>query len=354
MLLQHVLRTMVKKNPQSARVSAPRKPKKQVLTKEVQIRYGRQQRKVNRRGPISSSENYYLHSLMDPCHFPGVKIPDLVSLPSSTFTTENYGIATSNAAGDLAMVFTPRMVAQTFTQNAAGTTWTWPVGVSNPKATSVIGLYEQIRPVSMKVRFDYIGTTAADSGSIACALNARPASTIVSDETLNFPTTFAGLLSSENSYVAAARNGLESIWVPQDNSDLIYTNPSAGQFASTLPFNDKYQTALYPYLCFGASGLTASTASFRYTVTVNWEGLANQSTLAFVHTEASPSNVNHLMEAFNWIKAKGGQFANIVSASAPYVQTALDGIMAAGALGPALLTGNPYAIAGSGLKLLKY
>jgi hypothetical protein len=308
------------------------KKKKSSLPQTV-VRVGRKSRRVSRRAPISGSENLYLLSLQDPQRYPGAKIPDLVSIPSSTFQTENYGIITSNAAGDQAMVFIPRLTAQTNLQTAAGTTWTWVAGgyANNPQVTTATSIFEGVRPVSMKLRLDFIGATATDQGSVAAVLQARPAVAIGADEFTDFPTTFATLLSSENSYVASARNGIEIIWSPQDTSDLIYCNPLA-TYASVI-YNDKQSAAAYPYLMVGCTGVAASTATFRYTITVNWEALASVSTLAFVHTEPSPVNLSHLQEAFNWASNNFGKMAKVASAAAPYLQTAYNGLMASRANG---------------------
>lgn len=304
------------------------------------IRVGKKGRKANRRGPISISENDYLLTILDPPSYPGVKIPDLVSLPSATFQTENYGIITTNAAGDQAMCFIPRIASQTALQTSATTTWTWAPGsyANNPQSTAIVGVFEQIRPVSMKVRVDFIGSTSADQGSVGMALQARPGSSMTSNEYDSFPTSFSALLTAENSYVGAVRNGLEMIWLPQDNLDLDYFNPSAGIGTSTQ-YSNRFNSVTLPYIIVGVTGAAASTATFRYTVTVNWEGLANNSTLAFVHTAQSPVNLGKLEQAWNafgWVRQN---LASIVSKSAPYLQTALNGLMAARRMGPALAAG---------------
>jgi len=299
-----------------------------------QVRVGRRRRKASRRSAISVSENLYLLSLMDPGCYPGAKIPDLVSIPSSTFQTENYAIVTSNAAGDQAMAFIPRIDAQTYLQTAAGTTWTWPAsGADNPQLAAIVGVYEQIRPVSMKVRWDFVGATGADQGSIGCALCARPGSAAGGLESGNFPTTFAQMLTFENSYVASARDGLECIWVPQDNLDLDYFSPAATSYAGTA-FNDRLNNVALPYLMFACSGVAASTASFRVTTTVNWEALANQSTLSFVHATPSPVNISYLQQAFNWAQQNVGHLAARVGEGvSSFLSTPANGQRAARALG---------------------
>jgi hypothetical protein len=309
------------------------KKKKSSLPQTV-VRVGRKNRRVSRRNPISGSENLYLLSLQDPQRYPGAKIPDLVSIPSSTFQTENYGIITSNAAGDQSMVFIPRLTAQTNLQTSATTTWTWVVGgyANNPQLATAVNIFEGVRPVSMKLRLDFIGATATDQGSVAAVLQARPALG-ASNEPTDFPTSFADLLSSENSYVAAARNGIEIIWTPQDAADLIYCDPDASFPAGPASYNDKNGYAAYPYLQVGCTGVAASTPTFRYTITVNWEALASVSTLAFVHTEPSPVNLSHLQDAFNWASNNFGKMAKVASAAAPYLQTAYNGLMASRANG---------------------
>jgi hypothetical protein len=307
--------------------------KKKSSLPQTTVRVGRKNRRVSRRSPISGSENLYLLSLQDPQRYPGAKIPDLVSIPSSTFQTENYGIITSNAAGDQSLVFIPRLTDQICLQASATTTWSWVNGgySNNPQLATATSIFEGVRPVSMKLRLDFIGATATDQGSVAAVLQARPGLGPGLDEVSDFPTTFATLLSSENSYVASARNGIEIIWSPQDTSDLIYCNPQAGHPGSG--YNDKSSYAAYPYLQVGCTGVAASTPTFRYTITVNWEALAAVSTLAFVHTEASPVNLSHLQDAFNWASNNFGKMAKVASAAAPYIQTAINGLMASRANG---------------------
>jgi hypothetical protein len=289
-----------------------------------------------RRAPISESENDYLNTLIDPSGCQGKKIPDFVSIPSSTFVTENYGIVTSNAAGDQAMVFIPRLAGQTYLQTSATTTWTWAAAANNPQLATLTGLFEQIRPVSMKVKWDYIGSTANDQGSIACSIQARQGTAAA--EAAGFPTTFATLLSAENSFVGSARNGIEMIWVPQDQLDLDYSSPIAAGFSGSGAFNDRLNNVMYPFLVFACSGCVASTPSFRYTITINWEALPNQSTVGFVHTSPSPTSIMKLQGAFNWVKANMPKLARFVSRALPYVETGINGLLASGMLGPGAQT----------------
>lgn len=320
-------------------MNVTRKPKSAKGKQAQKVRVGRRSRGASRRAPIAANENLYLLSLADAVCYPGAKIPDLVSIPSSTFQTENYGVLTSNAVGDLAFAAIPRLTEQTYTQTSATTTWTWPVtGTANPQQTTAYTLYESVRPVSMKLRLDYIGSTAADQGSIAANLQARPMLGVgAGNESANFPTTFATLLQAENSYVGSARNGMEIIWVPQDNADLVYCSPIAGGFSiGDTSYNDKLNNASYPYVIMAASGLAFSTASFRYTLTVNWEALAAVSTLAFIHSEPSPVNLGHLQDAFNWAQNNVGRLARRASDAIPYLQTAYNGLAAGRALGAGL------------------
>ena len=320
-------------------MNVTRKPKSAKNKQAQKVRVGRKQKGASRRAPVSSNENLYLLSLSDAVCFPGAKIPDLVSIPSSTFQTENYGVLTSNAAGDLAFVAIPRLTEQTYTQTNAGVAWAWPaVGTANPQQVTAATLYESVRPVSMKLRLDYIGSTAADQGSIAASLCARPTVGVgAGNESANFPLNFGALLQQENSYVGSARNGMEIIWVPQDNSDLIYCAPLCGGFSiGDTSYNDKLNNAAYPYVIMAGSGLAFSTASFRYTLTVNWEALAAVSTMAFVHQEPSPVNLGYLQQAFNWAQNNVGHFARRASDAVPYFQTAYNGLQAGRALGAGL------------------
>ena len=135
---------------------------------------------------------------------------------------------------------------------------------------------------------------------------------------------------------------MEIIWLPQDNLDLDYFNPSAGIPTSTQP-NNRFNSVALPLVILGCTGVAASTATFRYTVTVNWEAVANNSTLSFLHTSPSPVQTGKLEQAWNFFKSVGSKLARTVTDTVPYFQNAYNGLQAARKLGPAINTVARYA-----------
>jgi hypothetical protein len=278
------------------------------------------------------ASNSYLQSLLDPVgHGRGSRIPDLVTLPSSTFTTVTRFAAQSvggSTGGDIAVAIFPRPryhynVAQ---QAVTGYTWATAGYVDTPELNSITSLFEQVRPVSMAVLVEFIGPTVTDSGSICATLQCRPRG---ASELGNIPPNYNTLINTENVYLGPLRNGAQIIWLPQDDADLVYSNPSAAYGGSAGGWNDKNFTSVYPYIVV-ACGEMSSGFLVRFTITVNYEAIADSTNMTFLSPVSSPSNPSMLSTAFNYIRQIGGAVAGPVfkAINSPFAKVLADELTA--------------------------
>jgi len=267
----------------------------------------------------------YLQSLQYPEEVTGVKVPDLVAFPSSTFQLQYDGVIQAGAGGDsVAIIAYPRL------SNTAGSA-SFPLYTLNGTVAgsinnianvnwnnfvSVMALYSYWRPVSAVLTVEFIGPTSSDGGYMVGSI--QPRKTIV-------PATVQGMIQLPGSKSTPVRNGMRVTWKPQDNFDLEYCQAGAS-----------YEL---PGIFFAATGLPSNIAYLKFNFTANFEALTGSDNNNLVDTEPSPINLGQLASAFQW----AGQVANNVyplfNKVNPYV---------APVLGAVARKGLEYAMGGSG------
>jgi hypothetical protein len=282
------------------------------------------------RDPTSRAtwENSYLQSLLDPVNGRGVRIPDLVTLPSSTFqavTRFVVAAATNGGLTGLGVVISPRVTdSYSIAPLGAGFfDWVGATFSPLPDVANITALFEWYRPVSMSVVAEYIGTTNSDNGSLCASLQNR----VTSPSLGTYAGTVTTLANRENVYLGPVRNGLRILWAPQDNSDLEYAYPGATRWTiaqSTTAgssFSDHITNVEYPYVIVLCESMTAS-QSLRFTVTTNYEALADSQNMTFLSPQASPSSPGALSTALNYIRQLGSVIAGPVfrAMDSPFAQ----------------------------------
>lgn len=271
----------------------------------------RRRRQARARSELSRSPTY-LDTIQNPEYYPGVKIPDLVMFPSSTFQLTYTASLIPASTGDTIAVLVQPLISDGSTYfpirvYAGGTQGQIPNTATNNISwqtnTSLLATYQSYRPVSCCMTVEFTGNSTNDGGFLFGSLMARGDS---------LPTTIASALQLPDSKPVPVRNGLKQIWIPQDSSDFTY-NVTGGSPVAV----DFHQ---YPQIAIVASGLNTGSVLI-CEITANFEGIPAQDSWNLVNPTVSDSNPSQLREAMDWVYRNGMNTAYaLYNTAGPYVQ----------------------------------
>jgi len=118
----------------------------------------------------------------------GTKVPDYNSYPSAAFHVRETYIITTNAAGNFARAFKPRIKGAHHAATEAGGTITWGAEADVTNYNTISALYQSYRVVAMGANFRYIGNRLNAGGRMQVALVADTGA----GGSTNYPTTNSG------------------------------------------------------------------------------------------------------------------------------------------------------------------
>jgi len=304
-------------------------------------------------GGGGTDRNLYLMSLQDPENHPGVRVPDMVTFPSSVFqltldtvlTPGNTG-GTSYGDGVLA-ILNPILGNSTsgFYPIYTGTNTTalgaYTLGhLAWNQETTLRTLYDSYRPVSAAIYAEYAGNSTTDSGTICMGIIPRDSATIAT-----LVGTFSAAIAQSYTKAIPLRNGAVVTWKPQDNHDLEYKDVQDTSSADHL----------FPYIFIATSGMSASAnnnCNLRLRFIVNFEALPTTDTYAVLNTGKSESNLPQLEQAMNWASQAYNNMSAFVSNVTPFVQPILNqAIPAATRLGQQYLQNSLAGSRGTSLRI---
>jgi len=258
----------------------------------------------------------YLLSLRDPENYPGVRIPDSVTFPSNTFQLTREGVGATTGTGDGYCVW-----LCPFLGSGAGVFPIYegpnntPLGSYNitgrdwAQRATMVGLIDQVRPVSASITVEFVGNTIEDGGTLCVGILPRsaagPGSTVVD---------FSQAIGQSFTKTVPFRNGAYVTWKPQDNSDLEYVS-------ATQSVAPAANSVFWPQIFICSSGMTALKSSFRWKVVANFEAIPTSDTVNLLAPQTSPANPKQLETALNWAAQSfsnmGMMFGEYVS---PFIQ----------------------------------
>jgi len=262
----------------------------------------KKRRNRGRKGRGSSVKFAYAKTLMDPCRYIGMKIPDAVSWSTGTFQLSMMGSLSTAAGGDSVLLdFAPGLYNAVFTANGAatGALNINQHAVSFAQANSIVGLYSQVRVVSACLDMEFIGPSTADGGFWDAALVSRgePITVSVSDFETNYPNVMTSSLHSRNVRV---------IYKPQDNEDL--------DFTITAPNNVRSNVGRMVVV---ATGLPSGVAYIRYRATANFEGIPGAGNSTIVSSSPSPIDFDALESSLNSVRSQPSVYWDTVASYLP-------------------------------------
>jgi len=251
---------------------------------------------------------------MNPEKAMGAKIPDQLTFPSCAIQLETGGtlpVGTTN--GDSVAVF--------FQPTIGDGSSLYPIVLGNgiaigsigtetfqdwPDSASVRANFGQWRCVSAALEVYFIGPSTADQGTMysGCTVSA------------SYPSLISTLATLPEMTESAARDGARVVWKPLDvaNMEYISTGTSATQLANA--------NIVVPFCTVGITGLTTSTAYYRYHVTANFECIPKTDTYSLLSPSPSPYNEGVMKKAIEWVSSIGNNVNQIVSGIGPYVSAA--------------------------------
>jgi len=284
-------------------------------------------RRRNRRvgGVVGGSEqNEYLETLMDPENHPGVRVPDMVTFPSSTFQlTADFSMTPGVAAGvygdGVVCILEPNLgygagnwaPIRYGTNTVAGGVYAF----NNKywlKEANIRALFDSYRPVSATMYAEYAGNSVTDSGTICMGIIPRDAGTDA-----NLIGQFSLAQAQSYTKTIPLRNGAVVTWKPQDNKDLEYKD-----------IQDTTQADHhFPSIFIATEGMSASAANncnVRIRCIVNYEALPTTDTFSVLGTEKSVSHTAKLESAMNWASEAYNNMSAFVTTISPFVQPVLN------------------------------
>lgn len=294
--------------------------------------------------------NLYLASLIDPENNPGAKIPDMVTFPSATIQMTADGIAGPTGTGDgCAIIVNPILGTPDATtafpiyrgSNAiSGNDYSW-TNVPWANGVTIRTLFDTYRPVSAVLYAEFIGASTNDAGQICMGMIPRTGAA-TPNAIENLARNFTVAVAQSFTKTIPLRNGAVITWKPQDNVDLEY------KFAQSNTAADHQ----FPLIFFCTAGQAVG-VTIRYRVVVNFELIPTTDTSTFLNPTPSHSNMNMLEQAINWTSQTYNNMSAFVSTVSPYVQPALNNMVAsASALGLTYMNNRLASGRGNTLRIL--
>jgi hypothetical protein len=187
---------------------------------------------------------------------------------------------------------------------------------NDPAYGALSAAYQKFRPVSMGFKIEYVGTTLSDSGTIIISMLAPGEYS---------QDSVANAMSTQNAKRYALRDGCSAIWKPFDNTNLEY------QYVNTVGANiitGSIVPNFWPMLIVYVYGATASTTPLNITTWTNYEAITTFPAFGgarhpFLQTELSPSDVNALEGALNYVGQLPISVPGLVAGAIPMLTGAL-------------------------------
>lgn len=279
-------------------------------------------RRARRQNKSAFNSGDYLECLMDPENHPGCRVPDMVTIPSSTFQFVYDDIISPTGTGDgIQVLINPvnyggSTVADRPIQIWANTT---PGGayaavkqINWVQGATINGLFDQYRPVSGVLYVEFIGNSTADSGEVS--MGWLPRIEAASSPIAALGTNFASVVQQSFTKTIPLRNGAVVMWKPQDNQDLEYARDGTAYNASG--------TNYWPSIFAATSGQQTASA-VRIRAVFNYEAIPTSNTALFLSPETSRADLTQLEKAFNWTAGAYNNLSAFVGTVSPYVQPIL-------------------------------
>ena len=273
----------------------------------------------------SKQEYNYLNNLLYPEKCKGVKIPSPIPVPSCSFQLHNCITLTTNASGNLALIFNPFFLSSynaiksyTIGENAFSLTNLSTLWVNNDNSLSgsdanqffrainigqvIPGVYDQYRLVSASLVIKYIGRLDIASGVIGGAIvfdeNPNIGGSIERHGVINpsiekygnFDLAMDSFYHQEN----LCLEGLRELYFPIDNSFEEYVRTIDGshlQFSGEEDIQIKseqdYYKSGFNWMVY-VLGAPANSACFKLDIYCNYECLPNATFLNYLPLSMSP------------------------------------------------------------------
>jgi len=288
---------------------------------------------------------------MDPENHPGVRVPDMVTFPSSTtqLTWDSTIYPSTGGDGSL-LIFTPIIGTPdgtltpiiTAANTLVGGNYAGFANISFAASATMRTLFDSYRPVSAVIYAEFIGPSTNDGGQVCMGLIPRTGQNTNAQLEALVPNFTAGGAQSFTK-ILPLRNGAVITWKPQDNKDLEYKD---------IQDNNALDHEL-PHLFICTAGQTAGTGgALRVRVVCNFELIPTSDANTFIDAKTSPSNLGRLQDAMNWGAEMYNNMSAFVSTVSPYVQPVLSqATVAATNLGLAYMSNTRAASRGNSLRL---
>jgi len=200
--------------------------------------------------------NDYLMCLLDPWNHPGAKIPDWVTMPSTTIKLKQRWDVTTNPSGEFVCLVFPWHNSTILSNGLGGGSnynWTSATWTQFAKNSSVQSTCSMARPVAMGVRISYTGPVLSAAGTIAFGLY---------DPMTTMPAAYANILEAPEYAefsVTAETASVDALWKPLSTANTSEYRPVAQYFVP--------QGAVHAWFPTGAAANTqlATQGSWFYT-----------------------------------------------------------------------------------------
>jgi len=320
-------------------VSAQATRAKEIVHMEPRVKIVEKKKEhKSRAGPVSAAETLcradpYLGAICDPFHMHGVRVPDLDTTPSSTFTIWDHRQITANAnniaaicLGNVLPTSLPGSVAGSLlpVQNATGTLG-YAVGcfVSNAGASSsqifysaaanfctnyslpqwsttastVPSLYSQARLVSVGMRIVYTGNLLNAQGTLTLVSAPRNWLRDVKWDT-NLPITLADLQAHPSAEIISIpeKFGGCVIWKPIDTLSTAYTDLNYRQAI------DNFQPQCLGGEIYGVVSGAVAGSAYQVDICWNFEGVPQTNQFDLVNTSVSKSDPISMSNTMNMVE----------------------------------------------------
>lgn len=276
-----------------------------------------------------TSWNPYLQTILDPFHVTGIRVPDLITTPSGTFSIKDMRTLTVNANGICGLLYGMGIAGNFPNYTPCGGLSPWNSGLAipgsynvginigvnstaaillqagssnialskfNSTSSSVATLYSSVRLVSFGATIQYTGSALTAKGSIIATSEPRETygySNKVAGATLTLDDMKA--LRSAVEVSVPLEGGATAVYFPQDSMSTNYYSTTTNYTLSQFPRS----------VLGGEVGLIVNGATpgdtFAVTAIWNFEGVPFTNQLDLVSTSPSKSDPLAMSHAANTI-----------------------------------------------------
>jgi len=276
----------------------------------------------------------YLKSLLAPHKYKGMKIPDMATYPSVTFTEERTATYTpANVNGLLLVGLAPQAWIQTVAPIVASTA----VELSAVSSLTLSSKYKAMRLVSAELQGVFTGRGEANQGTVVCGYkpfgwqHSRGSNGSSIQAVFNTGTTVVGasgtlpyvtanaFRGTFDTYSGPASEGFSVVYKPVDSAALNYQDVATVNVADTAQIVNANYTSDQGVITDGAhnslgkkgwgsfyvafDSCDASTAQFQFTICLNWEAIPLDEFSSIDIVTDSPTNISALSTAVSAISS---------------------------------------------------